>query len=198
MVNTILVTYETESGSTAEVAQTIGETLGEGGAAVDVKPMGDVANLDAYHAVVLGAPMIVGWHRGATRWLAAHQAALSHKPTALFITCLELTRTGTDHVADVPVFADPKLGHAPKQPDKLTIKEKQTTPVRYLGPVLEQAPQVKPVSAAFFGGKLDYSTLGLLATLFVRFIIRGKAGDYRNWDAIRSWAADVRDTLAAG
>lgn len=197
MANNILITYATHSGSTAEVAQTIAQTLGTDGATVDVKPLSDVGSLDAYDAVILGAPMILGWHRDAVSWLSANQAALSQKHTALFITCLELTRTDADNIAGVPLFQDPELGHAPKNPAKLSFKERHGDPNGYLPPVFEQAPQVKPVSVGIFGGKLDYGTLGFFPKLFVRFIIRGIAGDYRNWDAIKSWAADIREQFAS-
>ncbi|MBN1565909.1 MAG: hypothetical protein JXA10_18850 [Anaerolineae bacterium] len=197
MANTILVAYATQSGSTVEVAERISQTLGANGASVEVKPISAVSSLDQYDAVVLGAPMILGWHRGATQWLVDHQTALTQKPTAIFMTCLELTRTDSDQVAGVAIFKDAQLGHAPKNAAKLNFKEKQTTPDRYVAPVLEQAALVKPVSVGIFGGKLDYSTLGLLSKLFVRLIIRGKAGDYRNWDAITAWADDVREQFAA-
>ncbi len=197
MVNKILVTYATQSGSTAEVAEAISRTLTENGATVDVKPISAVGSLNAYDAVVLGAPMILGWHRGATRWLVNHQTDLARKPVALFMTCLELTRIAADQVSGVPVFKDPNLGYVPKNAAKLKPKEKFTSPDSYVGPVLKKAALVKPVSVGIFGGKLDYGTLSLLPKLFVRFIIRGKAGDYRHWDAIQAWSAQVREQVAA-
>ena len=89
------------------------------------------------------------------------------------MTSLEFTRTEADQVSGVSIFKDPTHGHAPKDAVNLSRKEKFTSPEGYLIPVLERAPQVKPVSVGFFAGKLDYSTLDLLAMLFVRFIIRG-------------------------
>jgi menaquinone-dependent protoporphyrinogen IX oxidase len=52
-----------------------------------------------------------------------------------------------------------------------------------------------PVSAAFFAGKLDCSKLDFLSRLFVQVIIGAQSGDYRNWDAIRAWAAGLHSTL---
>jgi menaquinone-dependent protoporphyrinogen IX oxidase len=66
----------------------------------------------------------------------------------------------------------------------------------YLAPPLRKAPQVKPVSVGFFAGKLDYGKLNLLARLFVRFVVGGQPGDYRNWDGIRGWATELRQMLA--
>ena len=59
------------------------------------------------------------------------------------------------------------------------MSEKQGTPASCVGPALEKATQVRPVSVGFFGGKLDYSTLKLLPKLFVKLVIRGVEGDYR-------------------
>jgi menaquinone-dependent protoporphyrinogen IX oxidase len=57
--------------------------------------------------------------------------------------------------------------------------------------VFAKAPLVKPISVAFFAGKLDYDRLDLFGRLFVRIIIGAKAGDRRNWKAIRTWAASL-------
>jgi menaquinone-dependent protoporphyrinogen IX oxidase len=53
----------------------------------------------------------------------------------------------------------------------------------------------KLIDGGFFAGKIDYSRLKLLPRLFVRFIIRAKEGDYRNWQAIRAWAENIRQDL---
>ena len=93
-------------------------------------------------------------------------------------------------------FYDPALAKAPKNPKKLSFSEKQGTPARSLSSVLAKAPQIKPVSVGFFGGKLNYSQLSFLPKLFVKIIIRGKEGDYHNWETIREWAADLSSKLS--
>jgi len=77
----------------------------------------------------------------------------------------------------------------------MNISEKQGAPASCIGPALEKAPLVRPISVGFFGGKFDYSTLKFLPKLFVKLIIRGVAGDYRNWDAIRTWVDEIRPEL---
>ncbi|MBN1679452.1 MAG: hypothetical protein JW966_04120 [Anaerolineae bacterium] len=198
MTGKILLTYATMSGSTAEVADAIARKIQESGAEVTVRPMTDVTDFSGYDAVILGGPMVVGWHRGAMKFVARHAAALSKVPVACFITSIELTNTGEDAIGGVPLTIDPNLGGPPKNPGKLSFKEKQTCLDAYVSPILKKASGVKPVSIGLFGGKLDYSVLNPLAWLFVRFIIRGKAGDYRNWDAINAWAASVGDQLLSG
>ncbi|MBK7316822.1 flavodoxin domain-containing protein [Candidatus Villigracilis affinis] len=55
MNNKILVTYASRFGSTEGVAKSIGKTLAENGAKVDVLPMRDVKDLSPYDAVVAGS-----------------------------------------------------------------------------------------------------------------------------------------------
>jgi menaquinone-dependent protoporphyrinogen oxidase len=195
MNSKILVTYATLSGSTAEVAEAIGETLGQEGAHADVRPIKDAGDLSAYKAAVVGGPMIMGWHKEAVRFLRRHQYALSQMPVAYFMTALSLTKTSQESVGGVPIYCDRRLPKAPENPDKPSFKENYATPSRYLGPVLKKAPQVKPVSVGFFGGKLDYSTLNLLHMLFVMLIIQAQPGDRRDWEAIGAWAASLGPVL---
>ena len=50
-----ILAYATWAGSTTGVAETIGQTLREAGADVDVCPVVNVDDLDEYDAVILGA-----------------------------------------------------------------------------------------------------------------------------------------------
>jgi menaquinone-dependent protoporphyrinogen oxidase len=195
MSNKILVTYATLSGSTIEVAEAIRDELSQNGTPVDLHPLADVADIHTYQAVIVGAPMILGWHKEAVKFVEQHQAALQQVPVAYFFTSLHLTKPAENNVNGIPIYCDPALVKAPKNPNKLSFPEKQGAPASCLASALAKAPQVKPVSAGFFGGKLDYSQLALLPKLFVKIIIRGEEGDYRNWEAIRAWATDLRPTL---
>jgi len=191
----ILVTYATLSGSTVDVAKEIGAALGKKGVSVDVKNIAEVSTLSSYDAVVVGAPMILGWHRGIVNFIVQHQETLKNVPVAYFTTQLHLTELGETQVNGVPIYLDPKLAKPPGNPSKMNISEKQGTPASCVGPALEKAPLVKPISVGFFGGKLDYGTLKLLPKLFVKLIIRGVEGDYRNWEAIQVWANEIRPQL---
>ena len=74
MENRILVTYASQAGSTAGVAEAIGKTLSEGGAQVDVLPMKDVKDLSPYSSVVAGSA-IHGqkWLPEAMKFMREHQ-----------------------------------------------------------------------------------------------------------------------------
>src|SRR4030042_6476934 len=90
----ILITYASMAGSTAEVAQVVGEELTNLGYQVDVLPLSDVKDLKPYEAVVVGAPMIMGWHRSALRFLKKHREEFKRIPLAVFVLAMSLTRTG--------------------------------------------------------------------------------------------------------
>ena len=191
----VLVAYTTNAGSTEEVATVIGEELGKDGAQVDVRRIEQVTNLESYPAVVIGGPMIMGWHRAATRFVKKHQQALSQVPVAYFLTAMSLTQTGESSIDAIPVCIDPMLAKAPKVANRLSLRERYASVTNYLRPILRAAPQVKPVSIALFGGKLEFYRLKLLQMLFVLLVIQAQPSDRRNWPVIREWAAGLRAQL---
>jgi len=191
----VLVAYTTNAGSTEEVAAVIGEELGQAGVQVDVRRLEEITDLGSYTAVVVGGPMIMGWHRVAVKFVKKHQQVLSRVPVAYFLTAMSLTQTGETSVDAIPVCIDPMLTKAPKNANRLGLKERYATVTNYLRPVLRAAPQVKPVSIGLFGGKLEFYRLKLLQMLFVLVIIQAQPGDRRNWPAIREWAAGLRAQL---
>ncbi|MFC1975035.1 flavodoxin domain-containing protein [Chloroflexota bacterium] len=195
MTSKILIAYTTSSGSTTAVAKAIRDELSQSGTAVDLQQFEEVTDLSAYDAVIVGAPMILGWHKKAVKFVEQHQETLSRVPVAYFFTALNLTKPSQENINGVPITCDPTLAKAPQNPNKLSPKEKHGTPAGYLTPVLEKVPKVKPVSVGFFGGKLDYSQLSIFPKLFVKIIIRGQEGDFRNWEAIRTWAASLNSVL---
>jgi menaquinone-dependent protoporphyrinogen oxidase len=184
----ILVTYATMAGSTVEVAQAIAGEIAESGVEVDVLPLREVESLDGYQAVVLGGPMIMGWHRQALGFLKKQRPAFQHIPLAIFVTAMSLTETGE---AIPGVYVDEKLPKAPRQPGHLTFRERYARLSNYLRPILAAVRPAKPVRIGVFGGRLEYGRLPWWAVLFVMFIIQAPAGDRRNWAAIRSWAAEL-------
>jgi menaquinone-dependent protoporphyrinogen oxidase len=194
-MNNVLVAYATKSGSTADVAHAIGEEIEKSGAQVDVLALGQVNDLTLYDAVVLGAPMLMGWHPGAVQFLGKNQKALSQTPVALFFTAMNLTHAGETSVEGVPIFVDENLAHAPKSEGYRSFKERHTSVLSYLRPVLEAAPSVKPMAVGFFGGRLDLRGLKLLQVLFITMVIRARPGEKRNWEAIREWAGSLPSTL---
>ena len=177
------------AGSTTEVAQAVGEELAKGGLVVDVKPLNEIRSLEGYDGVVVGAPMIMGWHRDATRFLKKHRGDLKRIPLAVFVLAMSLTQTGETSLEGVPVYVDENLPKPPQKMGTLSFRERYARISHYLQPILKATRPVKPVSIGVFGGRLEYGRLKWWAVLFAMLIIRAPAGERRNWPVIRSWAA---------
>src|SRR5687767_26172 len=112
----ILVTYATLAGSTVEVAQTVGEEIEKGGFQVDVLPLAAVEDLKGYDGVVVGAPMIMGWHRAALSFLRKHRQAFQHLPLAVFVMAMSLTQNDETSVGGVPLHVDEELPRPSENP----------------------------------------------------------------------------------
>lgn len=197
----ILVAYGTKSGSTGEVAEAIGKAVREGGEIVDVYPARDVTEVSSYDAVIVGSPILYGkWQSEAARLLERHQVVLSRIPVASFLICLELTKTVEEKKRDMSIYVAPSLGRPPRLEDKLTFFEKGHLLSAFLDPILKKVPQVKPFSVGVFRGKLDYSNLDFISSLVMKLIWliykRAPQGDFRNWEAIQSWAVSLRPMFA--
>lgn len=187
----ILVAYATMAGSTVEVAKAVGEEIAKSGLQVDVRPLNEVDDLEAYDGVVVGGPMIMGWHRSALKFLRKNRDAWRRTPLAVFVTAMSLTQTGETSMDGVAVRVDEKLPKAPKNAERLNFRERYARLANYLRPILRATRPAKPASIGVFGGRLEYGRLKWWAVLFVMLIVQAPAGDRRNWDAIREWSAGL-------
>ncbi len=187
----VLVAYATMAGSTAEVAQAVADEIAKSGLQVDVLPISAVRSLEGYDGVVVGGPMIMGWHREAQGFLKRHRASLQRIPFAIFALAMSLTRTGETSVDGLPVLVDENLPKPPQTEGRLSFRERYARLSNYVRPILAATHPAKPASLAVFGGRLEYGRLKVWAVLFVMFIIQASAGDRRNWTAIRSWASGL-------
>ena len=168
----VLIAYASMSGSTGGVAEAIGQTFCNSGATVDVRLIGNVRELDSYDAVVVGSAVRSdNWLPEAKKFVETNRDALAKAPVAYFLTCLTLV--------------NPAEGARRKA-------------LAFLNPVLNDAPEVKPVDIGLFAGTLDYGKLSWMVRLVMKQKMKDKGiseGDYRDWDDIRSWAAGLRSSL---
>jgi menaquinone-dependent protoporphyrinogen oxidase len=170
MSNKILVAYASRTGSTAGVAEAIGQTLVERDAQVDVCRVQDVKALSSYEAVVVGSAIQEGkWLPEAMQFIHTHQAGLNQKPFAAFLVCMTMSMKKGKFREGVVDWMEP---------------------VRAL---------VKPVSEGYFAGKLDLEQVPSLrkSLLFRLSIVFGvwSEGDHRDWNAIRAWANNLAAAL---
>jgi menaquinone-dependent protoporphyrinogen oxidase len=187
----ILVAYATMAGSTVDVARAVAEEIARSDVQVDLLPLNEVGDLTAYDGVVVGGPMIMGWHRAALRFLRNNRGVFQRIPLAVFVTCMSLTQTGETSVGGVPMYVDETLPKPPETAERLRFRERYARLATYVRPILRASGGAKPVRIGVFGGRLDYGRLKWWAVLFAMLIIRAPAGDRRNWTAIRSWAAEL-------
>ncbi len=190
-----LIAYTSNAGSTEGIARTIKEGLLTPNSTVDILQFKDATSLEAYDAVIVGAPMILGWHADALKFLKKHQTALAVKKVAFFAAAISLTYEDPIQFAPLKRFFDPNLAKKPAKALPSGLREKYTAVSNYLNPMLKAAPDVKPVSVAFFGGKLDMFRLKWWQAIFVMLVVQAKPGEFRNWDYIRSWGSALQDLL---
>jgi menaquinone-dependent protoporphyrinogen oxidase len=190
-MNDILVAYATMAGSTAEVAQAVADELTKSGLQVQVLPLDQVTNLQGYDGVVIGGPMIMGWHRGALRFLKKHRKAFDRIPLAVFVTAMSVTQGDEVDLDGIPVYVDEKLPKLPQKEGRLSFRERYALLANYLRPIVRATHPSKPASIAVFGGRMEYGRLKWWAVLFAMLVVQAPAGDRRNWDAICEWAATL-------
>ncbi len=187
----ILVAYSTNSDSTSEVADALAVELIQAGHNADVRLIKEVNDLNGYDGVVVGAPMIFGWHNTARQFLKQHKAELAAKKVAYFACAMRLTQVPAVALPQVPLLLDPNLVIDPEKPSSLTIKERFTSIRYYLQPMLQAAPGVNPFSVAFFSGKLEMYRLKWWQAAFVMVVVQAIPGDYRDWDFIKTWGKTI-------
>jgi menaquinone-dependent protoporphyrinogen oxidase len=96
----VLVAYASERGGTAEIAGWIGAALRRAGVEAEVRPAGEVADLEGYDAAVVGGALYEGrWHREARRFVRHHASGLAHRPVWLFSSG-PLDHTAREHAID--------------------------------------------------------------------------------------------------
>jgi menaquinone-dependent protoporphyrinogen oxidase len=169
MPASVLVAYATRYGSTQEVAEAVGKALRERGLDVELLAASKVRSLDAYRAVVLGAPLYMfHWHADAHHFLSRHRKALT-LPGGLRLAIFALG----------PWHADPKeLQDARGQLDK----------------ELAKYAWLAPAAVEVFGGKFDPARLDFPYNL-IGPLKQMPASDVRDWTAIGAWAGGLPATL---
>lgn len=164
---TVLVTAATKHGSTRQIAEAIGAVLTERDIAVHVLAPEEVHDVAQYEAVVLGSAVYAGhWLPSATALVDRGSSAWKGRPVWLF---------SSGPVGDPAHSLTQKMGADPVDLPKV----RATTGAR---------------AHRMFPGKLDPKDLPLLQRTALS-LFRGMKGDFRDWDAIRTWAADIAEAL---
>jgi menaquinone-dependent protoporphyrinogen oxidase len=165
--NYVLVTYASKYGSTAEIAEKIGETITNKNFHVDVLEVRQVADLKKYGAVVLGSAVYIGrWRKDAVRFMKIHEKELSEKKVWIFST----GPTGKG--------------------DPVQLLEGWDFP-ESLKPVAEK---IQPRDITVFHGAVDTEKLSRLHKYMVGKV-KAPVGDFRDWKRIVEWAENITKVL---
>jgi len=160
MKERVLVAYATKRGSTAEIAEKIGEVLKKRQMQVDVLPARKVADLSPYKTAILGTAVYIGlWRREAVKFLKTFADELVKMPLRIFLS----GPTGAGDPLELP-------GNW-RFPESLR-------------PVIEQ---VKPVEITSFGGRIESGKMNPFEKMIIKKV-GAEIGDFRNWESIASWA----------
>ena len=162
----VLVAYGSKHGSTAEIAERIGDALRAGGHQVEVESAGAVGEIEPYDAVVLGSAVYGGrWRRDARGLLRRLRAGSGERALWLFSS----GPTGDDE-------PDPSnRWHLP-------------TKVRKAGESLGARDQV------VFGGRVPPEPGNFMERSILRDTPEEKR-DRRDFEAIAAWAGGISREL---
>jgi menaquinone-dependent protoporphyrinogen oxidase len=163
----LLVVYASRHGATAEIAARIAARLVDSGASVDLRPADEIETLDAYDAVVLGAPVYdQSWPPEADAFVARNRNALAARPLWLF---------------SVGSFGDTKHLIGP-----LTYKEPRG--------IEGIRAELRPREYRVFQGVIQKHQWPFRSRLFFH-AFGGRFGDRRDWPTIDAWADRIAFSL---
>lgn len=167
MDDRVLVAYATKHGATAEIAEKIGQVLRQAGLRTDVLPADRVGDLTPYAAVVLGSGVYIGrWRREAAKFLEANEHALANR--------------------EVWLFSSGPTGEG----DPVALAQGWQFP-NNLEPI---ADRIQPRDIAVFHGALNADKLNFIEKWMIKKV-EAPLGDFRDWEAIASWAMGIVDVL---
>jgi menaquinone-dependent protoporphyrinogen oxidase len=167
LMTKVLVTYASEHGSTAQIAQSIAKVLRDLHLDVSAKRIEAVHELGDYDAIVLGSAIYQGdWLPQAEQFLETHQSTLRQKALWLFSS----GPTGTG--------------------DALSLVNGVLIPPRLEGLVASlQAREI-----CVFHGKIDLRRLPPEARAVIKAAALPR-GDFRDWEAIKAWSKAIAQAL---
>ena len=166
----VLVAYAGAHGSTKGIAERIAARLGERGARVDLRPVGDVDGVEAYDTVVLGSAVY------GQRWIESASEFLRRNTDALALRRVWLFSVGS-------------FGDTHRVLGRLMRKEPRD--------IDEIQRAIHPRDYRVFAGAIERNEWPLVSRLLFH-AFGGRLGDNRAWPEIDSWAVSIARTLDTG
>ncbi len=166
MSKKIFIGCATKYGSTVEVAQTIADTITQNGIEADLLPIDQAADLSGYDGVILGSAIRMG------AWLTEARDFISRHQDVLGQIPTAIFSVHILNLGDDPECHKARLAY--------------TAPIKKI---------ITPTTEAFFPGKIDLSQLNFFESLLFK-VVNSPAGDFRDWDVVRSWAGEMEVALS--
>ena len=167
----VLVGYATAHGSTRTIAERMAAVLSRAGLTAEARPLEEVEDADAYRVFVLGSAVHgQSWLPPAREFVRDNLDVLGSRPVWIFSVGMPAALRG------------PWRGLAPKE---LQAVENGLPPdLRFRGHGL-------------FSGVVGRDQLPRSGRVFFR-LVGGRFGDFRDWEAVESWAAGIAGELRPG
>ena len=164
---TVLVTYASKHGSTAQIAQAVARGLRDAGVDAECLEVHEAKELEPYGAVVLGSAVYMKrWRGEARRFLHRHADELSKRPFW--------------------IFSSGPVGPPDDDPDPDWIEPPK---------VVAEAERLGVRGHVVFGGRLPDD--GGFTSRAMSRNIPEEFQDRRDWEDIDSWAKSVAAELRA-
>ena len=188
-MTSVLIVHASRHGSTAGIAERIGDVLANRGLTVFVAPAAALSDPARYDAVVVGGAVYAGsWAKEGTAYLDRYADVLASRPTWLF-------------------SSGPLKGSAKEPLGPVDEVERALGPSSGPGSggrrkVEALAERIHPREHRVFDGAFDpESPPTNLPERIIRVLPGAKsilpAGDFRDWPAIDAWAAEIATALDA-
>jgi menaquinone-dependent protoporphyrinogen oxidase len=168
----ILVAYATKHGSTAEVADFIGQVFHEHDLDTSVMAVDQVQSVEGYDAFVIGSPVYGSmWLTEISQFLQRFETDLSKKPVYFWMNCIRVLEPEGREQALAEYIHKPTM-------EKIGVRD-----------------------IGVFGGKLkldeiDWNERWTLSARYEGESLPGSRNDdYRDWNAIREWTKQIRQQL---
>ncbi len=165
----ILVAYASKCGATAEIAAAIAESLCAGGLSAELQKVNNIRSIGGYQGIVLGTAIYMGKPlKEAVAFVEKFGNQMGNLPFAVFDVCLTM---------------------------KDATPENEKIALDYLKPISAGIP---PIKTGAFSGRINLATLPPLYRMFAQADNEGilAEGDFRDWEAISTWAEDLGVVLA--
>jgi len=167
----VLVAYDSKHGSTAMIAEKVGDVLCENGFQVDIRPALHSDDISSYDAIVLGSPVYYAtFLPGALRFLERHRTVLAAKEVAVFAVSTSVNKeTGM-------------------------VDENLARMVR--SSVLSKFPEIEFVEPiGLMPGKYFFREIFPVEVINLKQAGFEEPGDLLNFDIVRSWAEGLAGLL---